>query len=83
VYIIVSNLPTDLQSPYFNIFKDSLLERDEPLYKDLGMASRLSIIYKRKRTLSANMAISSIEVLDLTLEPAIEDFYLLKRRRSA
>ena len=82
-YIIVSNLFTDLQSPYFNIFKDSLLKRDEPLYKDLGIISWLSIIYKRKRTLFANMAISFIEVLDLTLKLALEDFYLVKQRRSA
>ena len=65
------------------MFKDSLLERDEPLYKDLGIISQPSIIYKRKRTLSANTAISSIEVLDLTLEPALEDSRLVKRRRLA
>ena len=80
---MVSNLPIDLQSPYFNIFKDSLLERDKYFYKDLGIISWPSIIRKRKRTLSANTAISSIEVLDLTSEPAIEDSYLLKRRRLA
>ena len=80
---MVSNLPIDLQSPYFNIFKDSLLERDKPLYKDLGIISRLFITYKRKCTLSANTAISSIEVLDLTLKLAIEDSYLVKRQRLA
>jgi hypothetical protein len=37
-----------------------------------------SIICKRKRTLSADTAISSIEVLDLTLEPALEDSCLVK-----
>ena len=60
------------------MFKDSLLERDEPLYKDLGIMSRPSIIYKQKRTLSANTAIFFIEVLDLTLELAIKDSYLAK-----
>jgi hypothetical protein len=60
------------------VFKDSLLERDEPLYKDLGIISRPSIIRKWKRTLSTNTAISSIEVLDLTLEPALEDSHLVK-----
>ena len=80
---MVSNLPIDLQSPYFNIFKDSLLKRDKSLYKDLGIISRPSITYKRKHTLSANTAISFIEVLDLTLELALEDSYLVKRRRSA
>ncbi|XTI84710.1 hypothetical protein V2W45_1465738 [Cenococcum geophilum] len=39
-----------------------------------------SITHKRKRTLSANTAISSVEVLDLTLELALEDSYLVKRR---
>ncbi|XTI84320.1 hypothetical protein V2W45_1225346, partial [Cenococcum geophilum] len=34
-----------------------------------------------KYTLSINTAISFIEVLDLTLEPALEDLYLVKRRR--
>ena len=81
--IIVSNLFTDLQSPYFNIFKDSLLEQDEPLYKNLNIISQLSIIYKRKCTLFTNTAISFIKVLDLTSELAIEDFYLVKWRRSA
>ena len=65
------------------MFKDSLLERDKPLYKDLGIISRLSITRKRKRTLSANTAISSIEVLDLTLELTLEDSYLVKRWRLA
>ena len=65
------------------MFKDSLLERDKPLYKDLGIISRPSIIRKRKRTLSANTAISSIEVLNLTLEPALEDSYLVKRQKLA
>jgi len=65
------------------VFKDSLLERDEPLYKDLGITSWPSITRKRKRTLSANTAISFIEVLDLTSELALEDFYLVKRRRLA
>ena len=60
------------------MFEDSLLERDEPLYEDLGITSWPSIIRKRKRTLSANTAISSIEVLDLTLKPALEDSYLVK-----
>ena len=78
---MVSNLFIDLQSPYFNIFEDSLLKRDEPLYKDLGITSQPSIIYKRKCTLSANTAIFFIEVLDLTLELAIEDSYLVKRWR--
>ena len=76
--IIVSNLSIDLQSPYFNMFKDSLLERDKPLYKDLGIMSWLSITHKQKRTSLANTAISSVEVLDLTLEPALEDSYLVK-----
>ena len=80
---MVSNLPTDLQSPHFNVFKDSLLEWDEPLYKDLGITSRPSITRKRKRTLSANTAISSVEVPDLTSEPALKDSYLVKRRRLA
>ena len=80
---MVSNLPIDLQSPYFNIFKDSLPERDKPLYKDLGITSRLSIIRKRKYTLSTNTAISSVEVPDLTSELALKDSYLVKRRRSA
>ena len=60
------------------MFKNSLLKWDKPLYKDLGIISWLSIIRKRKRTLSANTAISSIEVLDLTLKPALEDSYLVK-----
>ncbi|XTI83418.1 hypothetical protein V2W45_1226153, partial [Cenococcum geophilum] len=38
---------------------------------------------KRKRTLSANTAIFSIEVLDLTLELALKDSYLVKRWRLA
>ena len=80
---MVSNLPIDLQSSYFNIFKDSLLERDKPLYKDLGITSQPSIIRKQKHTLSANTAISSIEVLDFTLELALEDSYLAKRQRLA
>jgi hypothetical protein len=80
---MVSNLPADLQSPYFNVFEDSLPERDEPLHEDLGITSRPSITRKRKRTLSADTAISSVEVLDLTLEPALEDSHLAKRRRSA
>ena len=83
VYIIVSNLPTDLQSPYFNIFKNSLLEQDKPLYKDLGIISQPSIIRKRKRTLSADTAISSIEVLDLTSKLTLEDSYLVKWQRLA
>ena len=80
---MVSNLPVDLQSPYFNVSEDSLLKQDKPLYKDLGIISRPSITRKRKYILSANTAISFVEVLDLTSEPALEDFYLVKRRRSA
>ena len=60
------------------MFKDSLLKQDKSLYKDLGIISWPSIIRKRKRTLSADTAISSIELLDLTLELALEDFYLAK-----
>ena len=82
-YITVSNLPINLQSPYFNIFKDSLLERDRPFYKDLGIISQPSITRKQKYTLSANIAISFIKVLDLTLEPAIKDLYLVKQRKLA
>lgn len=80
---MVSNLFIDLQSPYFNVFKDSLLKQDKPLYKDLGMTSWPSITHKRKRTLSANMAISFVKVLDLTLELALEDSYLVKWWRLA
>ena len=79
----MSNLPADLQSPHFNVFEDSLPERDEPLHEDLGMTSRPSITRKRKRTSSADTAISSVEVLDLTSEPALEDSRSAKRRRSA
>jgi len=60
------------------MFKNSLLKRDKPLYKDLGIISRPFIILKRKRALSANIAISFIEVLDLTSKLALEDFYLVK-----
>ena len=76
---MVSNLLIDLQSPQFNVFKNSLLKWNKPLYKDLGIMSWLFIIRKWKRTLSANTAIFSVEVLDLTLEPALEDSYLAKR----
>ena len=75
----MSNLPVDLQSPHFNIFKDSLLEQNKPLYKDLGIMSQPSITHKQKCTLSANIAISFIEVLDLTSKPALEDFHLAKQ----
>ncbi|KAF2175215.1 hypothetical protein K469DRAFT_756367 [Zopfia rhizophila CBS 207.26] len=59
------------------------LEQDKPLYDDLGMISGPSVTRKRKCPSSADMIISSVEVLDLTLELDPEDSRSAKRQRPA
>ncbi|KAF2195826.1 hypothetical protein K469DRAFT_682077 [Zopfia rhizophila CBS 207.26] len=60
-------------TPSLTPLEDGLAEQNKPLNDGLNTASRPSVTRKRMRASFTDMTISSVEVLDLTLESATEN----------